>query len=317
MTTPASIHAHGLDEASEQLAPYLQVRYVQLERGSICFHGAATRLGAVTVGHYGGSRNKVEWIDIARERTLIVVPKQGRARVGTARLTRLQAVIAHGPMQLVAFTDRECQWAFASMPTPRSVPELRMSRVQRIALSESQQFEFENAEPQAALFNLVASWTRSPAEAAAARCHAAVRAREFIDHHLDQRLSLASVCRASYSSPRALEYGFQEVFGISPMAYVRCSRLSRVRRELYGAPSVNGIVTQLAMKWGFWHLSQFSKDYYELFGELPSATLSRANNHSIDSMLVPRSLRNSDSRVRKLPSLCSHGVNVSEVKDVT
>lgn len=31
------------------------------------------------------------------------------------------------------------------------------------------------------------------------------------------------------------------------------------------------------MKWGFWHLSQFSKDYCDLFGELPSITLGRAS----------------------------------------
>jgi AraC-like DNA-binding protein len=293
MTTQASIHAHGLDEAAEQLDPYLPVRYVQLERGAICFHGTATRLGAVTVGHYGGSRNKVEWLGVPRERTLILVPKQGRARLGTTNVNRLQAVVAHGPLQLVAFTDRDCQWMFASIPGPRSLVAMdtpRASRIRFFALSESQYSELErhveNPELDGAVSQLPSSWAprdialKSPAETAAGRCHAAVRAREFIDHHLDQRLSLASVCRASYSSPRALEYGFQEVFGISPMAYVRCSRLSRVRRELYVAPCVTGIVTQLAMKWGFWHLSQFSKDYYELFGELPSATLSRANNNT-------------------------------------
>jgi len=292
MTGQASIHAHGLDEAAEQLAPYLQLRYVQLERGAICFHGTATRAGAVTAGQYGGSRNTVECIDVARERTLVLVPKQGRARLGTASLSRLQAVIAHGPVQLVAFTDRDCQLMFASFPSPRSVIDVGVSRASRarlFALSEAQQREFEDhvdgGDLQSCVARFISSWTphehasRSPVVTTAARCHAAVRAREFIDHHLDQRLSLASVCRASYSSPRALEYGFQEIFGISPMAYVRCSRLSRVRRELYVAPPVNGIVTQLAMKWGFWHLSQFSKDYYELFRELPSATLSRANNH--------------------------------------
>lgn len=292
MTTQASIHAHGLDEAAEQLAPYLQVRYVQLERGATCFHGAATRVGAMTVGHYGGSRNKVECLDVARERTLVIIPRHGRARLGTTSLSRQQAVIAHGPLQLVAFTERECQWMFVSVPSPRAALEMpRESRVQIFALSESQQCEIESyvdsAELHPSISRLVFSWTphdlapRSSAATIAARCHAAVRAREFIDHHLDQRLSLASVCRASYSSPRALEYGFQEIFGISPMAYVRCSRLSRVRRELYVTPPTNGIVTQLAMKWGFWHLSQFSKDYYELFGELPSATLGRANKPGV------------------------------------
>ncbi len=113
--------------------------------------------------------------------------------------------------------------------------------------------------------------------ASTARCQAAVRARQYIDEHLDRPLTLASVCQASYASPRALEYGFREIFGVSPIAYIRCARLSRVRRELYFSPYTSGRITQLAMKWGFWHLSQFSKDYYDLFGELPSITLGRAS----------------------------------------
>jgi AraC family ethanolamine operon transcriptional activator len=89
-------------------------------------------------------------------------------------------------------------------------------------------------------------------------------------------LTIASVCHASYSSPRSLEYGFQEIFGVSPKTYIRCARLSRVRGELSLSTQVHGRVTQLAMKWGFWHMSRFSSDYYELFGELPSITLGRA-----------------------------------------
>jgi transcriptional regulator GlxA family with amidase domain len=29
----------------------------------------------------------------------------------------------------------------------------------------------------------------------------------------------------------------------------------------------------MAMKWGFFHLARFAKDYRDQFGELPSATL--------------------------------------------
>jgi AraC-like DNA-binding protein len=133
------------------------------------------------------------------------------------------------------------------------------------------------------LVKLCDSWlgdlaSREPgsADLSRARCHAAIRARQYIDAHLEQPLTLASVCHASFSSPRALEYGFREIFSVSPITYIRCARLSRVRRELRLSTQIHGRVTQLAMKWGFWHLSQFSSDYYELFGELPSTTLARA-----------------------------------------
>jgi AraC-like DNA-binding protein len=121
-----------------------------------------------------------------------------------------------------------------------------------------------------------------------ARCQAAVRARQYIDEHLELPLTLASVCQASYSSPRALEYGFREIFGVSPITYIRCARLSRVRRALYSSSYASGKITQLALQWGFWHLSQFSKDYFDLFGELPSITLGRVSGRSNDcDCLVP------------------------------
>jgi AraC family ethanolamine operon transcriptional activator len=35
-------------------------------------------------------------------------------------------------------------------------------------------------------------------------------------------------------------------------------------------------VQDVAARWGFWHLGQFSLDYKRQFGELPSATLRAA-----------------------------------------
>jgi AraC family ethanolamine operon transcriptional activator len=32
-------------------------------------------------------------------------------------------------------------------------------------------------------------------------------------------------------------------------------------------------VVDIAAQYGFWHMGQFSKDYKNLFGELPSSTL--------------------------------------------
>ena len=110
------------------------------------------------------------------------------------------------------------------------------------------------------------------------RIRAGVRAREYIDAHLDQPLSLAKVCAASYASARALEYGFRELYALSPMGYVRCARLSRVRNDLYLSEPRPRAVTQLAMKWGFWHSwASFPADYRAFFGELPSETLARVS----------------------------------------
>lgn len=308
------IHTHGLDEASRHLEPFLQVRYVQLERGTACVDGAVARLDRMTVGRCGADRGKVEWLDVPRGRMLIVMPVRGRARLDAACVVPGHAIVANGPTRLVIFTDRDYQALFVSMPDFRAesladeghadarspagtsrvrlmnVSEPRTRVLQRCIQRVLDEVPAGNASgltlsftaAEKILLHVCGTWWREPRShdpaicTATARCYAAVRARQYIDEHLDQPLSLASVCHASYSSPRALEYGFREIFGVSPNKYIRCSRLSNVRRELHCEPQAQGRITQLAMKWGFWHLSQFAKDYYELFGELPSTTLGRA-----------------------------------------
>jgi AraC-like DNA-binding protein len=293
------IHAHGLDEASAQLAPFLKVRYVQLERGMACSRGSAARLNQIAVGHVGADRHKVEWVEVPRGRMLIIAPTRGRARLGTTGIERGRVVVAHGPAELTLCTDRHYQSTFVSMPD-RGVGEFIAQnyaatgsvrvRLLRAAEPAIQTFDAcvrqltEAGQTSAdAVLAICDAWLREEHDDGAtfasstARCQAAIRARQYIDEHLDLPLTLASVCQASYASPRALEYGFREIFGVSPIAYLRCARLSRVRRELHGSAYTSGLITQLAMKWGFWHLSQFSKDYQDLFGELPSITLGRAN----------------------------------------
>jgi AraC family ethanolamine operon transcriptional activator len=55
-------------------------------------------------------------------------------------------------------------------------------------------------------------------------------------------------------------------------------RLNRVRRELISRHEET--VGDVAARWGFWHLSRFAADYRQHFGELPSATRSRAVTRS-------------------------------------
>ena len=50
-------------------------------------------------------------------------------------------------------------------------------------------------------------------------------------------------------------------------------RLNGVRRELRQGRAA---VQDVAARWGFWHMGQFSRDYKQQFGELPSVTLRRA-----------------------------------------
>ena len=96
------------------------------------------------------------------------------------------------------------------------------------------------------------------------------RACELMLAHTDDPLSMLEVCRRVGASPRKLNYCFQEALGTTPVKYLRAVRLNGVRRELLAA---RGSVQDMAARWGFWHLSQFARDYKRQFGELPSRTL--------------------------------------------
>lgn len=100
------------------------------------------------------------------------------------------------------------------------------------------------------------------------------RAMELIEEDPDAQLTLADLAAAAGSTARALQRGFKDEVGMSPTAYVRAVRLDRVHADLAqnaGAASV----TDVAMRWGFFHLGRFAQQYRERFGVLPSETVRR------------------------------------------
>lgn len=105
---------------------------------------------------------------------------------------------------------------------------------------------------------------------AVARKRLVDRACELMLSHTDAPPSMLDVCRRVGASRRKLNYCFQEALGTSPVKYLRAVRLNAVRRELQAGGTQ---VQDAAARWGFWHLGQFSREYRQQFGELPSQTL--------------------------------------------
>jgi AraC-like DNA-binding protein len=60
---------------------------------------------------------------------------------------------------------------------------------------------------------------------------------------------------------------------MGPMQFVRARRLDAVNRLLLGLNPCAATVTEIALDYGFHHLSRFAADYQRTFGELPSETL--------------------------------------------
>lgn len=104
------------------------------------------------------------------------------------------------------------------------------------------------------------------------------KTRDYILSHPQDVITVASLCESLHVSRRTLQNCFQTVLGLSPYTYLKAIRLNAVRRELESRYSMHQTVQDAAMAWGFWHMSQFAIDYYSLFGELPSQSLSARGN---------------------------------------
>lgn len=98
--------------------------------------------------------------------------------------------------------------------------------------------------------------------------------KEYINTHNDAPITMTDLCLLTNVSRRTLQYSFESIVGISPMQFLRLTRLNRVRRALLFEPGAS--IAETAAYWGFWHGGQFAKDYKQLFGETPSETRGKA-----------------------------------------
>ncbi|MFZ1026248.1 MAG: helix-turn-helix domain-containing protein [Limnoraphis robusta] len=107
-------------------------------------------------------------------------------------------------------------------------------------------------------------------------CYSLIKkAEEIAQSYVDEPLTLKKLCDELGTSASTLSYGFQKVFQISSMAYLKIQRLNRVRRALKNADPQTTTVMSVAQKWGFWSGGHFSRNYKQMFGELPSQTRRR------------------------------------------
>jgi AraC-like DNA-binding protein len=86
---------------------------------------------------------------------------------------------------------------------------------------------------------------------------------------IDQLISLTDI------SARGIFKAFQRSRGYSPMAFAKRVRIEHARNMLADADTTTS-VTAVAFACGFANLGHFAKDYREMFGEKPSATLERS-----------------------------------------
>jgi transcriptional regulator GlxA family with amidase domain len=98
------------------------------------------------------------------------------------------------------------------------------------------------------------------------------KAVSFVHVNTDRAVSAARLARIACLSPRSLQLGFRESFGMGPMAYAKHLRLARAHEEIGCSHGPRAPIAEVARRWGFGSASTFIRLYRQQFGELPSET---------------------------------------------
>ena len=99
-------------------------------------------------------------------------------------------------------------------------------------------------------------------------------AEEYIEASWNRAITIEELATQTKTSIRALYAAFKKSRGYSPMKFAKTVRLQRAKQMLM-EPNQRTSVSTVAFKCGFGNLGHFARDFREMFGELPSETLSR------------------------------------------
>jgi AraC-like DNA-binding protein len=101
------------------------------------------------------------------------------------------------------------------------------------------------------------------------------RAEEYLMANVSTAVCLGDVCRESKVSQRTLTRAFALAHGLGPMGFLKQRRLEAANRALLAADFAETLVTDVALRYGFYQMGRFAVDYRRAFHESPSHTLRR------------------------------------------
>ena len=93
------------------------------------------------------------------------------------------------------------------------------------------------------------------------------KARNFIDAHSSEELSLGKVARAANTSPNYFSEKFKEATGLNFVKYVARARFEKAAALLRGGELR---ISEIAFAVGFQSLSQFNRVFKKLSGKSPT-----------------------------------------------
>ncbi len=99
------------------------------------------------------------------------------------------------------------------------------------------------------------------------------RALQLVEDQDRGPLSVADLAHQLGVPATSLREAFMETIGVTTGTWLRQHRLDGARRDLAQAAGTDMTVSEIAMKWGFWHLGRFSAYYAQRYGHVPSDLL--------------------------------------------
>lgn len=225
----------------------------------IRFNGSHRVRPAIVIGSNGAAYTTIE--EVQRQIASVMFRPQvtGRGWPGTTSTFRIYETTA-ASLNRLRDVVREVL-AVATEPVEAAAMPLQAAAMRESLLGAVDQV-FENLVP--------ARWILRPNDERNFKIFQDIRA--LLSDDLSQPIYSEEIARKLGFSVRTMHDVVRRYRGMSLHRYLRVHRLWLVRRQLLaGAESVKTV----ALAFGFWHLSDFSRSYRDQFGETPSETLER------------------------------------------
>ncbi|SEM75377.1 AraC family transcriptional regulator [Bradyrhizobium sp. OK095] len=223
----------------------------------IRFNGAQRSRAVIVIGSSGAAYNTIE--EVQRQIASVVFRPEVKDR-GWPETNSSFKIFETSPLAL-HWLRRAVREVVAAASEPIDPAE--------VALKAAAMKETLFGAVDAAFANIVpARWTQRPNDERQFKMFQDIRA--LLSNDLAQPIYSEEMARKLGLSVRTLHDVVRRYRGMSLHRYLRLRRLWLVRRRLLaGAESVKAV----ALAFGFWHLSDFSRSYRDQFGETPSQTL--------------------------------------------
>lgn len=302
------LHRQRFADASEQeqgLHNWTQ-RYVQLKPGSYDGSVETLDMPGVTISR--------EWIKVAVEQRVMAPPDRmvfvqplvpiAEGRINATRIPDGHVVMLHGGDEIHVSMPQNSDMLIVTVDKDRLPAEIRRPASAFLApgfsaadmagtwflslLLSGMAGELPTAPEQTQiladlmtdklvyLFERILSGGRTLGPGGRGNFHLFQRARALVSTENEEPHTISEIALRLGVSAAALRQAFLTTVGIGPGTWLRRQRLDGARRDLMAAPAKSCTVSEIAMKWGFWHLGRFSAYYAEQYGESPSQTARRS-----------------------------------------